>query len=44
MAAAELRAWSLVHGAVMLWLDGQLGGMDEAEFVALIDQVVADVA
>jgi hypothetical protein len=42
MAAAELRAWSLVHGAVMLWLDGQLGDMDEADFVALADQVVAD--
>lgn len=44
MAAAELRAWSLVHGAVMLWLDGQLGGVAEAEFVALVDQVVADAA
>lgn len=42
MAAAELRAWSLVHGAVMLWLDGQLGAVSEAEFLALIDQVVAD--
>ncbi|HSJ45427.1 MAG TPA: TetR-like C-terminal domain-containing protein [Euzebyales bacterium] len=42
MAAAELRAWSLVHGAVMLWLDGQLGDVSEVEFVALIDLVVAD--
>jgi AcrR family transcriptional regulator len=42
LAAAELRAWSLVHGAVMLWLDGQLGAVSEAEFVALVDQVVAE--
>ena len=44
MAPAELRAWSLVHGAVMLWLDGQLGAVSEAEFVGLVDEVVADVA
>lgn len=43
MAEPELAAWSLVHGAVMLWLDGQLAAVDgEAEFLDLIDAVVAD--
>jgi len=44
MGAPELRAWAVVHGAVTLWLDGQLGGLSEPEFVALIDQVVDGAA
>lgn len=41
MAAPELRAWSIVHGAVMLWLDGQLDGLlTEAEFLERMDEVV----
>lgn len=43
MGAPELRAWAVVHGAVMLWLDGQLDGLSEPEFVALVDRVVAGV-
>ena len=42
MAAPELRTWALVHGAVMLWLDGQLGDMSESEFRALADAVIDD--
>jgi AcrR family transcriptional regulator len=42
MAAPELAAWSLVHGAVMLWLDGQLASLgSEAAFVELMDGVLA---
>lgn len=38
----ELAAWSIVHGAVMLWLDGQLGpGLTEAEFLDLAMEMVA---
>ena len=40
MAAPELRTWALVHGAVMLWLDGQLGDMSESEFRTLADAVL----
>lgn len=37
----ELFAWSLVHGAVMLWLDGQLGGsLDKKSFLELIDRIL----
>ncbi|MEX1037715.1 MAG: WHG domain-containing protein [Acidimicrobiia bacterium] len=37
----ELFAWSLVHGAVMLWLDGQLGpGVDRETFLALTDRIL----
>ena len=42
MAAPELRTWALVHGAVMLWLDGQLGDMSESEFKALTETVIDD--
>lgn len=42
MAAPELRTWALVHGAVMLWLDGQLGDVTESEFLALADAVIDD--
>jgi len=39
----ELAAWSMVHGAVMLWLDGQLGpSLDETSFLALADEMLAD--
>lgn len=38
----ELAAWSIVHGAVMLWLDGQLGpNLGEEEFLALTTEMVA---
>lgn len=38
----ELSAWSLVHGAVMLWLDGQLGpSLSEERFLELTDQMLA---
>lgn len=39
---AELSAWSLVHGAVMLWLDGQLGpSVTEERFLELTDEMLA---
>lgn len=39
---AELSAWSLVHGAVMLWLDGQLGpSLTEERFLELTDEMLA---
>jgi AcrR family transcriptional regulator len=45
LAAPELRAWSIVHGAVMLWLDGQLGdSLSEREFLERIDEAVATQA
>lgn len=38
----ELSAWSLVHGAVMLWLDGQLGpSLTEDRFLELADEMLA---
>lgn len=38
----ELAAWSMVHGAVMLWLDGQLGPIrTEEEFLGLVDRVLS---
>lgn len=41
MGAPELRAWAVVHGAVMLWLDGQLtGALTESEFIERMDEVV----
>lgn len=37
----ELGAWSLVHGAAMLWLDGQLPGVtSEAHFIELVHAVL----
>jgi len=37
----ELYAWSLVHGAVMLWLDGQLGErVDPESFLDLTDRIL----
>ncbi len=41
---AELGAWSLVHGAVMLWLDGQLLTLDADAFVELAERVLTDFA
>lgn len=42
LQTAELRAWSLVHGAVMLWLDGQLGpDVDEAAFLTLAEEMLS---
>lgn len=39
----ELAAWSTVHGAVMLWLDGQLGDrVDEPEFHDLVQSMLAE--
>ena len=39
----ELRAWSIVHGAVMLWLDGQLGPkVDEATFLQLAEDMLSE--
>ncbi len=41
MEQAEFGAWSVVHGAVMLWLDGQMGTVDsEARFLELADSVL----
>lgn len=38
----ELAAWSLVHGSVMLWLDGQLGPeLDEATFLRLTREMLS---
>jgi AcrR family transcriptional regulator len=38
----ELAAWSIVHGAVMLWLDGQLGPqMTEESFLTLAEELVS---
>jgi AcrR family transcriptional regulator len=42
MGTAELAAWSVVHGAVMLWLDGQLGVIEEADFLDLADRMLAE--
>ncbi|MFZ0015531.1 MAG: WHG domain-containing protein [Acidimicrobiia bacterium] len=37
----ELAAWSMVHGAVMLWLDGQLGeSLDRGEFERLTTEML----
>jgi AcrR family transcriptional regulator len=42
MAAPELRTWALVHGMVMLRLDGQLDDLlDDATFLALVDRALA---
>lgn len=39
---AELSAWSLVHGAVMLWLDGQLGmSLTKTRFLELTDEMLS---
>jgi hypothetical protein len=41
VGTTEMFAWSLVHGAVMLWLDGQLGpGVDRESFLALTDRIL----
>jgi AcrR family transcriptional regulator len=38
----ELAAWSIVHGAVMLWIDGQLGpAMTEDDFLRLAEEMVS---
>lgn len=38
----ELAAWSMVHGAVMLWLDGQIGPIQsEEEFLDLVDRILS---
>jgi AcrR family transcriptional regulator len=42
LGTAELAAWSVVHGAVMLWLDGQLGEMEKADFLDLADRMLAE--
>jgi len=43
LQAPELRAWSLVHGSVMLWLDGQLGpNVDEATFIQLTTEMLSE--
>lgn len=42
VATPELAAWSMVHGAVMLWLDGQLSATTtEEEFLDLVDRVLS---
>ena len=44
LQAPELTAWSLVHGSVMLWLDGQLGpDVDEATFLELTTEMLSTV-
>lgn len=42
LGTPELAAWSIVHGAVMLWLDGQLGELSEEDFLALADRMLAE--
>lgn len=43
IGTAELAAWSMVHGAVMLWLDGQLGDrLTEEEFHGLVETMLAE--
>lgn len=45
METPELAAWSIVHGAVMLFLDGQLGPMMDGDgFLALADVMLARFA
>lgn len=43
LGAPELRSWALVHGAVLLRLDGQLmdQGIDDDSFVRLVEEAVA---
>lgn len=44
LGAGELRSWSLVHGAVMLWIDGQLQqSTTEDRFLELVDEMLADL-
>lgn len=41
LGTGELKAWSIVHGAVMLWIDGQLqGSVPRDEFVKLVDEIL----
>lgn len=41
LGMGELKAWSIVHGAVMLWIDGQLqGSATRDEFVQLVDDML----
>lgn len=43
VATLELAAWSMVHGAVMLWLDGRFGSsVDEPTFLDLTDRMLAE--
>lgn len=43
IATTELAAWSMVHGSVMLWLDGQLGpSLDESTFLELTDRMLIE--
>jgi AcrR family transcriptional regulator len=43
LGPGELRSWSLVHGAVMLWIDGQLEeATTEARFLELVDEILTD--
>lgn len=43
MQVPELGAWSIVHGAVMLWLDGQLGpSLTQARFLDLTDVMLSN--
>lgn len=38
----ELAAWSIVHGVVMLWLDGQLGpSVPQDRFLGLADEMLS---
>lgn len=41
VAIPELTAWSIVHGSMMLWLDGQIGSMSEAAFLEAAVEMVA---
>lgn len=44
LGTPELTAWALVHGSVMLWLDGQLGSeLDRAAFLDLTTKMLSDV-
>ncbi|MEM7142096.1 MAG: TetR-like C-terminal domain-containing protein [Actinomycetota bacterium] len=41
----SLGAWSLVHGAIMLWIEGQFPLLiDEAQFRSMLDHTLAAVA
>lgn len=43
LGVSELAAWSIVHGAVMLWLDGQLGpSVSESDFLDLVEKMLAE--
>lgn len=43
LEASELFSWSVVHGAVMLWIDGQLANATtEERFLELVDEMLRD--